>query len=413
MSVLGGIRVIELAHERTAFAGKLLADMGAEVILVEPPEGTAARHVPPFVDDQPGIERSLHFWHYNAGKRSITLDISSTAGLTSLHTLIDSADILLESETSDQVAALRLHYPDLSTRNPQLIHVAVTPYGRGEPMSDLPETDLTLMASGGPVWSCGYDDHNLPPVRGWGYQGYQTGCHFAVMSVLTALFYRNGSGNGRGQFIDVSITAALNITTEGASYHWLVDQSTLQRQTGRHANVRPTGETQMQCADGRWVNTGVPPRFPVEFARLLEWLRTLGLEDAFPEAVFLEMGANWEGAFDLSRIGIDDTITAVFTAGREALQLIARTVGAQDFFEGCQRAGLAVGVINSPEEAFEDPHFKARGMHVPVYRAELDRTIIHPGPPFSLPRAPSRIAGAAPLLGEYNTLFPGSSVKAP
>lgn len=409
MSVLSGIRVIEIAHERIAFAGKLLGELGADVILIEPPEGTRARHYPPFVDDIPGIESSLYFWHYNAGKRGITLDLDTSDGVTELHTLLRTADVLIESEASERVASLRLDANTTARTNPRLIHVAVTPFGRSEPLSDLPEVDLTLMAAGGPVWSCGYDDHSLPPSRGWGFQGYQTGCHFAVMSVLTALLYRGNQPSGGGQFIDVSITAALNVTTEGASYNWLVEGSTLQRQTGRHASLRPTGETQMQCADGRWANTGVPPRFPVEFARLLDWLRTLGLEDQFPEAVFLEMGAHWEGPFDLSRIGVDDTITAVFAAGREALQLIARTVPAQAFFEGCQNAGLAVGVINSPEEAFEDPHFKARGMQVPLYRPDLDRTVIHPGPPFSLPLSPSRLQRPAPRLGEHNQEIVGGS----
>ena len=400
MSVLKGIRVIELAHERTAFAGKLLADMGADVILVEPPEGTLARLFPPFVDDVPGIERSLHFWHYNTSKRGVTLSLDDAADRTALTTLLASADVLLESEPIRRLAHLGIDYPVLVRTNQRLIHVAVTPYGRAEPLSDLPETDLTLMASSGPVWSCGYDDHALPPVRCWGFQGYQTACHFAVMSVFTALLSRGATGEG--QFIDVSISAALNVTTEGATYNWLVEKSTLQRQTGRHASIRPTGETQMRCADGRWVNTGVPPRFPTEFAKLLAWLRVLKLDELFPETVFLEMGASWEGPFDLSRIGIDDTITAIFTAGREGLQLIARTVDAQDFFEGCQRAGLAVGVINSPEEAFENHHFKARGMHVPVLHEDIGRTVVYPGAPFSLPKAPWRISRRPPRLGEHN-----------
>ncbi len=400
MSVLQGIRVIELAHERTAFAGKLLADMGADVILVEPPTGSPGRLLPPFVDDQPGIERSLHFWHYNTSKRGITLMLDDAGDRVQLKDLLASADVLLESEPVTRLANLGIDYADLAGINPRLIHVAVTPFGRSEPLSDLPETDLTLMASSGPVWSCGYDDHSLPPVRGWGFQGYHTACHFAVMSVFTALLGRGVSG--QGQFIDVSISAASNVTTEGASYTWLVEQNTVQRQTGRHASTRPTGDTQMRCADGRWVNTGVPPRFPAEFAKLLDWLRVLQLEDGFPEAVFLELGANWEGPFDLSRIGIDDTITAVFAAGREGLQLIARTIGAQDFFEGCQRAGLAVGIINSPEEAFENHHFKARGMQVPVVHDDIGRTVIYPGAPFSLPKAPWRISRRAPKLGEHN-----------
>jgi crotonobetainyl-CoA:carnitine CoA-transferase CaiB-like acyl-CoA transferase len=400
MSALAGIRVIELAHERIAFAGKLMGDMGADVILVEPPGGDPSRDYPPYLNDEAGDNRSLYFWHYNTSKRSVVIDLDTTAGQTQFKALCDSADVLIESEPTQRLSDLNLDYPDLKQTNPGLIHVAMTPYGRQSPDSDLPVTDLTLMAAGGPPWSCGYDDHSLPPVRGWGNQGYHTGCHFTFMSVLTALLYRGTSG--AGQFIDVSMTAGLNVTTEAASYTWMVNGGTVQRQTGRHASVVPSGETQMQCADGRYVNTGVPPRFPAEFGRLLNWLRTIGLEAELPEAVFLEMGADWEGAFDLSLIGSDDTITAIFSAGREALKLIATRITAQEFFIGCQNAGLAVGAINSPEEAFEDPHFKARGFQVPVEHDDMGQTYIYPGAPYKLPKSPWSISRRAPHLGEHS-----------
>ena len=157
----------------------------------------------------------------------------------------------------------------------------------------------------------------------------------------------------------------------------------------------------MQCADGRYVNTGVPPRFPAEFAKLLDWLRQLDLESALPEAVFLEMGAQWEGPFDLSLIGSDDTITAIFSAGREALKLIATSIDAQSFFIGCQDAGLAVGPINSPSEAFEDAHFKARGFHVEVPHDNSGQTYTYPGAPYQLPASPWHISRRAPELGEH------------
>jgi crotonobetainyl-CoA:carnitine CoA-transferase CaiB-like acyl-CoA transferase len=406
MTALKGVRVIELANERIAFAGKLLADMGADVILVEPVPGDPSRNYPPFVDDEPGENRSLYFLHYNTSKRGVTLDLDSVEGQEKYRSLIAGADVLLESEPITRLAELSLDYEHLKDVAPRLIHVAVTPYGRNEPLSDLPCTDLTLMAAGGPPWSCGYDDHSLPPVRGWGNQGYQTGCHYAVMSILTALLYRNGTGadspTGQGQFIDVSMTAALNVTTEAASYTWLVAQATVQRQTGRHAAVNPTGESQMLCADGRYVNTGVPPRFPKEFGKLLTWLTETELVDQFPEAVFLEMGENWDGPFDLSQIGTDDTITAIFMAGRDALRLIAQNLKAYDFFTGCQQAGLSVGIIYSPDEAFEDEHFKARGFHVEVQHEDLERTITYPGAPYQLSASPWQISRRAPHLGEHN-----------
>lgn len=399
MTVLTGFRVVELASERIAFAGKLLADMGADVILVEPPGGDPARRYPPFLDDRQGDDRSLYWWHYHTSKRGMVLDLETEGGRETFRRLAAGADVLLESEPPSRLAALGLDYPDLSTDHEALIHVSLTPFGRNDPNSELPATDLTVLAGGGPVWSCGYDDHTLPPVRGLGNQGYNTGCHFAAMSALTALLHRLSTG--RGQFIDVSMHAAANVTTEAATYGWLVKRATVQRQTGRHAAVQPTGETQVRCADGRFANTGVPPRTPREFAAMLAWLRELALEEELPEAVFLEMGANWEGPFDLSLLGSDDTITAIFGAGRDALKLIASRIPAYDFFIGCQRVGLPAGVIYAPEEAYEDEHFRARGFQVAVEHPELGRTFRYPGAPYQLPASPWRISRRAPRLGEH------------
>jgi crotonobetainyl-CoA:carnitine CoA-transferase CaiB-like acyl-CoA transferase len=399
VTALSGIRVLELADEKVALAGKLLGDMGADVILVEPPGGDPCRDYPPFLDDEPGPDRSLYWWHYHTSKRGIVLDLEDPADAEQFRRLVRSADVLIEGEPTGRLAELSLDYADLRREQPDLIHVAITPFGRNDPKSDLPITDLTLMAAAGPPWSCGYDDHSLPPVRG-PLQGYHTACHYAVMAALTALLHR--SLGGPGQFVDVSMNAASNVTTEAASYSWLVAGATVQRQTGRHAAVSLTGETQQLCADGRYANTGVPPRFPDEFARLFAWLTELGLAEEFPEAVFLEMGASWEGPFDLSKIGEDDTIAAIFGAGRAALQLIASRIPAQDFFVGCQRSGLAVGVINSPEEAFEDEHFIARGFQVPVRHDELDRDVVYPGAPYRFLRTPWRISRRAPRLGEHD-----------
>ena len=140
----------------------------------------------------------------------------------------------------------------------------------------------------------------------------------------------------------------------------------------------------------------------MEQAELAEAVRQR-LAEEFPEAVFLEMGADWEGAFDLSKISEDDTIAAIFGAGRDALKLIASRLPAQEFFIGCQRSGLAVGVVNSPEEAFEDENFKARGFQVPLHHEDIDRTIIYPGAPYSFEKTPWRLRRRAPKLGEHNS----------
>jgi crotonobetainyl-CoA:carnitine CoA-transferase CaiB-like acyl-CoA transferase len=395
---LHGIRVVELANEKCAWAGKLLADMGADVILVEPPGGDAARHYGPFYEDRPDPDRSLYWWHHHTSKRGIVLDLATEAGRATLRKLVASADVVLEAEVPGALAARALDYADLSAARRDLIHCAITPFGRRGPRKDELATDLTVLAAGGVAWMNGYDDHSLPPVRGLGNQGWAMGCHYAVMSILTAILYRAVSGEG--QFIDVSLHAAANITTEAGSYSWLVARQTVQRQTGRHAAPTLSMASQMRCADGRYVNTGVPPRKPAEFSKLLGWLRELGLEARFPEAVFLQMGAE-RASIDLSRIGQDEELTAIFGAGREAMNFIASQVSAQDFFIGAQRAGLAVGAILSPEEAYQDEHFTARGMQVDVHHPELGRSLRYPGAPYALQRGAWRISRRAPRLGEH------------
>jgi crotonobetainyl-CoA:carnitine CoA-transferase CaiB-like acyl-CoA transferase len=114
------------------------------------------------------------------------------------------------------------------------------------------------------------------------------------------------------------------------------------------------------------------------------------------------MGAALEGQLNLSKIGVDEEITAIFGAGRAALVLIAENVSAYDFFIGCQSRGLAVGVIYSPEEAFEDEHFKARGFQVEVRHEDLGKTFRYPGAPYKLPASPWAISRRAPRLGEHD-----------
>ena len=396
---LEGVRVIELCDDLGAFAGKMLADMGADVIKVEPPEGDPTRAYPPFVDDDPNPERSLFFWHYNTSKASITLDLEEAEGQERLRALIAGADIFIESQTPERLAALALDYDALRETNPGLITVSLSAFGRGMPRAEEVSTDLTILAGGGPAWSCGYDDHSLPPVRGGGNQGYHTASHFAVMSALVALLHRDAGGPG--QHLDVNAHAAANVTTEAGSYTWLVAQQTVQRQTGRHAGVNPSMPSQIECADGRYVNTGIPPRRPEAFGAVHDWLESLGLIEDFLEAPLLEEGMRRE-RFDLSMIAQDEELQAIFGAGRAAMNFLASKLTAYEFFTGGQERGFQIGIIYSPEEVLEDPHFVARGFPVEVEHPELGRTVTYPGAPYQFERSPWRIRRRPPLLGEDN-----------
>ena len=399
-AVLEGIRVVEITSELGAFAGKLLADMGADVVVVEPPGGSPTRHYGPFADGEPDPEKSLYWWHYNTSKRGITLDLDDPQDRGKLRALVGTADVLLECEPADRMATLELDWPDLQKLRPELVMCSINPFGRRGPAAgDVHSTDLTILAKGGPVWSCGYDDHSIPPVRGGGNQGYHIACHYAYLSILTALIHREVSG--RGQHIDVSAHAAANVTTEMASYFWLIEQATVQRQTGRHAMDTPSMDTQFQCGDGRWVTTGFPPRTPEQLQWLHDWILEVGSLEEFPEAVFLAQGGQLEEPLDLARIGEDETVTAIFGAAREGLAYAASKVGADEFFVRSQEAGLQTGMILAPEEALEDAHFQAREaiirhMH-PVF-GEMRMQNVAP----KLSGSPGAVRTPGPELGQHN-----------
>lgn len=398
MTALGGLRVVELSNERCAFAGKLLADMGAEVILIEPPGGDATRGFEPFLDDTPGPERSLSFWHYNTSKRGLVLDLDMKSGRNVLRRIIATADVLLESESPTRLDSLGIAPRALRVGHEELITISMAPFMREGPRAHEQSTDLTLLAGGGPAWSCGYDDHSLPPVRGGGNQGYHTGCHYAVMALLVALVSRDATG--AGQHIDVDMHAALNVTTEAGSYQWLVAEQTVQRQTGRHAGVNPTPPTQVKCSDGRWVNTGVPARRSSDYQQVIDWLDEAGLVDEFPAMALLQMGAEHDH-LRIDQVATDSVIREIFQAARDAIVLLSASMPADEFFHNAQERGFQVGIIYSPEEVMEDPHFKARGFPTEVQHPELARSFTYSGAPYRFSSTPWAISSRAPLLGEH------------
>lgn len=390
--------MVELASEYAALCGRVLGDLGAEVILVEPPGGAPQRRYAPFVDDVVDPERSLWFWHYNTNKLGVVLDLDDGEGRERFRDLVRSADIVVEAERPDRLGALGVDEPDLRDGAPGLIWAAVTPFGRTNPRALEPATDLTILAGGGPVWSCGYDDHSLPPVRGGGNQAYHTASLHAAIAILVAVLHRDLSG--RGQFIDVSMHAAANVTTEFASYGWLVAQETVQRQTCRHASARPTQLTVAEDIEGRFVPTGVPPRAAREFRMLIDWIDDHGWREDFPDVTLLELGEERGGVTLID--ALDDPVAAeIFGAGRDALKFVASRLTSYEFFFQGQSRGMALPVVYAPEEVMEDVHYRARGFPVTVQHDGIGRPVTYAGAPFVMEASPWRLRRHAPRLGEH------------
>ncbi len=177
------------------------------------------------------------------------------------------------------------------------------------------------------------------------------------------------------------------------------------RQSGRHAAPVPSAPVQVRCADGNYATTGVLPRKPEEFARLRAWLADLDLLEELPEAVFLGMAAERDAPVDMAAIGAEDETTAILSAAREAIRLIASRLPAKEFFVTSQQRGFPAGAVLAPHEAFDDEHTVARGMQVPVEHPELGRTVVYPGTPYLFSADTSGPPPRAPLLGEHNALL--------
>ena len=147
--LLDPYRVLDLCDERGLLAGKILADMGADVVQVEPPGGSPARNVGPFHGDDPNPEKSLFWWAYAANKRSITLDLENRDGQDLLRKLVAKSDFLIESFAPGYLENLGLDYGQLSAINPRLVMVSITPFGQDGPYSNYQASDIVGMALGG------------------------------------------------------------------------------------------------------------------------------------------------------------------------------------------------------------------------------------------------------------------------
>jgi crotonobetainyl-CoA:carnitine CoA-transferase CaiB-like acyl-CoA transferase len=387
---LAGLRVLELADEKGQFCGKLLGDLGADVVKIEPPGGEPSRHVGPFLDDIPHPERSLSFWYYNTSKRGITLNLETADARRLFYRLAAKADIILETFQPGFIASLGLDFACLCRQNPRLILCSLTPFGQTGPWRDYLSSDLLHMAAGGEMASCGYDEvdvPNGPPVAPGGGNAWHMGCHYACMAIMAALVDRTISG--QGQYIDVSIHEACTLTTEAAIANYVYRGEVLHRQTGRHHAANPTPRTQFRAKDGKYVCALVGGRLNPRFVRTLaDMLDSYGMAGDLKDPKYQDPVVIAENTPHI----IEDLV-ANFIAG----------VPAEDAYRAAQERGFTWGVVRAPEELFDDAHLHDRGFWKQVEHAELRRSFIYPGEAAIFNGSPWRLSRRAPMIGEHNT----------
>jgi crotonobetainyl-CoA:carnitine CoA-transferase CaiB-like acyl-CoA transferase len=388
---LEGILVLDLTDEKGMYMSKLLADMGARVILIEHPSGHPARHIGPFYNDTPDPNRSLLFWYHSTNKESITLDIETQRGGQLFCELAKNADVVLESYQPGYLDSIGLGYQDLYDINPRLIMTSLTGFGQTGPYRDFKTSDLVAMAMGGPMASCGYDDiEGSPPIRSDGWMGYSTGCNFGAIGTMTALFHREFTGEG--QWVDVSIHESLSCTTEAAMPYWFFNRQTPIRQTGRHHGLSPTKPIQYETSDDKLINGfDIPPRSIDRWNSLIQWMNEKGMAEDFGNDSYRQL------IIDGVRTGPDiDRLK----------EHIAHFIGSQtgnEAYHKAQQIRLAWGLIRSPEETLEDENFRYdRGFFSEITHPELGSSFIYPGAPYLFNKTPWNIRRRAPLLAEDN-----------
>ena len=372
---LDDLRVLEIADESGEYAGRLLAGMGAEVVKLELPGGATSRRIGPFLGDRPHPDRSLHFWHYNVGKRAAAVDVQAPGGRTLLARLAARFDVVLAAGPAATLAAAGLaDGAVLRGVNPALVLVTITPFGLDGPWRDRPATDLTLMALGGSMAVCGYGADD-PPLACAGGQAFQTASVYALHGLLGAVLARDC--DGRGQDVEVSVHEAAASITE-----WHVPQYVFAGQ------VSPRAVLGLQCRsqDGIWVSTIVPEFFgPHVVPHLLALLAADGLDGPLRDPAL---------AAPAERRRFHERIA-------EALTAYCARRRADEIYRAGQRQGFPWAPIRTQDESLDDPHLHDRGFWVPVHHPELGRDFLYAGAPFLAPACPWRFARRPPLLGEH------------
>lgn len=366
--VLQGIRVLDLAGLTGQYAGRLLADMGVDVIKVESPGGDPVRHMPPFVSDQESVERSLRHLAYNTNKRSIILDITSAEGQEGFKRLVRTADVLIETFQPGYLADVGLSEESLRMLNPRLITVSITPFGETGPYSSYRGTDLHAMAMSGLMMIQG--DDTKAPVMAPGDQPYIMGSIHAANGIFYALMAREKTG--RGQHVEVSLQEVLaNIFFQVIRYS---ATSEVSQRMGAKGNLAPYNI--FKCKDG-WVSLAVllAPQAKV----LFEWIGDPTLQDEFWYPLDNRRGENMEFIESIVRPFIEQ-----FTV--------------EEFVREAQARRLPAAPVNSPGAFADNPQYAARNYFMELDHAETGSYKV-PGAPFRMSESPLGVERPAPLLG--------------
>ena len=407
--MLDGVRVVEIADERAEYVGLLMAGLGAEVIKIEPPEGNATRRIGPFLDDEPGPDRSLFFWHYNRNKKSVALDLRETTGRERLLRLIEGADVLLDSSCGALNVALGLDRAALEKRFPKLVIARITPFGDDGPWKDFHGSDLIHLALGGIMMNCGYDpdpngEYDTPPIAPQAFHAYHIAGEQLATGIVAALINRHRTG--LGQDVSVAIHEAVSKNPELDIMNWVMRRVPLWRLTSRHALETPNASPSIvHTKDGRWfMSHGMGAR---DLKNLVPLLGKYGMQaDLQPPGPDVDLKARavpGSTASDESRAHMLDVV-----------QRFVRAWTYKDMpWREAQDAGLLWAPIRKPHENALDEHWLKRRSFADVHHPEHGRSFRYPTSKWLATATSWKVGRRAPLVGEDTETILSESARTP
>ena len=389
-------RALDLTGEMGLLCGKILGDLGVDVIKVEKPGGDAARNIGPFYHDEPDPESSLLWWAYNTSKRGVTLDIETEKGRRLFQGLVKGTDFVIESFPPGYMANLGLGYPELEKLNPGIILVSISPFGQTGPYRDFKTSDIVSFAMGGRMYVTG--DYDRPPVRiGHHAQSYLNAGGEGAVGAMLALYHREQTGEG--QHVDVSVQASVAVTLQIMTL-WDAVKFVPHRQ--RHWPFVPAPEELPELPPD---HVGLLHIWPCKDGHVVFFFWTGEVAQRWNPALFEWMGK--EGV-DVSYMRDFDWVNWDRIEDVEATQFMARTTS--EFFLARTRRELLEGAVEhrvmlcplaTTEDIVENAQLANRDFWVELPHGDKG-TVTYPGGFAKSTEAPPVLSRRAPTVGEHS-----------
>lgn len=369
---LRDIRVVDLSQGIAGpYCTKLLADYGAEVIKVEPPEGDISRRYGPFPDDVPDDDKSGLFLHLNTNKKSITLDITTATGTIILKRLLAKAQVLVESYPPGYLSSQGLGFDHLRQEFPSLVAVSITPFGQSGPYRDYKANSIAAMALSGLMYVTGNPDREPLTTGGEPAEYFAGLC--AWVSTLAALEYV--AQGGQGQHIDISLWESLSAADEYNTLMYSLWGAIRRRYYSRHPFLYPADI--YPCKDGYVVVVPAAAGFPMGMAIMIE------KPEMAANPLFI---SNWDRILQWQQM---DQVIGPWLQEH----------GWREILERAQELRMPFAAVPTTADLLENDHLQARGFFVEVAHPAAGR-LRQAGAPFKMSKTPMT-PGPAPLLGEH------------